>query len=75
MDLKRLKSAFDRLELLDDRLTYKIRPRSGSLNRASLEQLEEKHRLLAEYTTELKDILRDVILAAATRPAAAKKPE
>lgn len=63
MDPRRLKSAYERLQLLDDRLTYKIRPHGGGLMRPSGEQLEEKMRHLSEYTVELKEILHQVILA------------
>ena len=68
MDLKRLKSAFERLEAVDDRLSYKVRSRSTSLSRPTPEQLGENYRHLSELTLELKDILREVILAAASRP-------
>ena len=68
MDLKRLKAAYDRLESVDDRLSYKVRPRSTSLSRPNLEQVVEQHRNLAELTLELKNILREVILAAGSRP-------
>jgi len=70
MDLKRLKAAYDRLEFMDDRLSYKVRPRSSSLSRPNLEQVAEQHRNLAELTLELKEIVREVILAAASRPKA-----
>ncbi len=68
MDLKRLKKAYDQLESLDDRMTYKVRPRSSSLTRPGLEQLAEHHRLLAEYTIELKEVVQELIRAAASRP-------
>ena len=68
MDPKRLKRAFQKLESLDDRMTYKVRRGSGSLSRLTVEQLEERHRDLAEYTVELKDILRETILAVGSRP-------
>lgn len=68
MDPQRLKKAYHRLESLDERLTYKVRPRAGGgLSRPSAEQLEEKHRHLAEYTVELKEIVHDLIVAIATR--------
>ncbi len=74
MDPQRLKSAYERLQLLDDRLTYKIRPHGGGLMRPSGEQLEEKMRHLAEYTVELKDILNEVILAFARAKATPDNP-
>ena len=71
MDLKRLKQAYEQLQGLDERLTYKVRPRSGgALTRPGVDQLEEKIRELATYTVELKEILEEVILSAATRPKA-----
>ena len=69
MDPQRLKEAYERLDLLDDRLTHKIRPRTGgALTRPSSEQLEEQLRDLANYTLELKDILRQLFLAFAAKP-------
>jgi hypothetical protein len=63
MDANRFKEAYEKLQLLDDRLTYKVRPRSGSLSHASIEQLEERQRDLANYTVELKEILEELFLA------------
>lgn len=68
MDPKRLKRAFQKLEALDDRLSYRLRRGSGSLSRMGVEQLEDRQRDLAEYTLELKDILRETILALGSRP-------
>lgn len=71
MDPKRLKAAYDQLEALDDRLTHKVRPRSGgsSMVRPSVDQLEAKMRDLAEYTVELKAIVHALIVAIASKPA------
>lgn len=75
MDLKRLKEAYEHLQALDDRLTYKVRPRTGGgLTRPSSDQLEEKLRELASYTLELKDILHEVIVAVGSRPKAPPNP-
>jgi hypothetical protein len=63
MDAKRFKEAYEKLQILDDRSTYKVRPRSGSLSHATIEQLEERHRDLADYTIELKEILEELFLA------------
>jgi len=63
MDAKRFKEAYEKLQILDDRLTYKVRPRSGSLSHATVEQLEERHRELADYTIGLKEILEELFLA------------
>lgn len=69
MDPNRLKDAYAKLRSLDERLTYKVRPRSGgSLSRASTEQLEERHRDLANYTVELKEVVQELILAIGSRP-------
>ncbi len=69
MDMVKLKAAYQRLESLDERLTYKVRTGAGGLNRLGLDQLEQKHRHLADFTIELKEILEEVILAVASRPA------
>jgi len=69
MDSEKLKSVYERLELLDDRLGHKIRLRSGP-NRETLEQLEERVRSLVTYTSELRELVRDLVLAFATRPPA-----
>lgn len=74
MDPQRLKAAYQRLELLDERLTYKVRPRDGGgLTRPSADQLEQRLRDLAHYTVELKEILNELILAIGSRPAAPPK--
>ena len=67
MDPNRLKQAYAKLRALDERLTYKVRPRIG-LTRASTDQLEERHRELAEYTVELKEVVQELILALGSRP-------
>jgi hypothetical protein len=63
MDAKRFKEAYEKLQSLDDRLTYKVRPRSATLSHATIEQLEERHRDLATYTIELKEVLEELFLA------------
>ncbi len=69
MDPNRLKQAYAKLRALDERLTYKVRPRiGGGLTRASTDQLEERHRDLAEYTVELKEVVQELILALGSRP-------
>ncbi|HEX6203719.1 MAG TPA: hypothetical protein VF100_12000 [Thermoanaerobaculia bacterium] len=70
MDPQRLKSTYEQLRALDERLTHKVRPRpGGTLVRPDLERLEERHRDLAAYTVELKEIVAELILAIASRPA------
>ncbi len=63
MDPNRLKEAYQRLEALDDRLTYKIRPRTGSMITPTAESVDGKLRDLATYTLELREILREFMLA------------
>ncbi len=74
MDPSRLKEAYQRLEILDDRLTHKIRPRSGGFSSPSPDQIDAKLKELAEYTLELKDILREFMLAFARRKSAPSEP-
>jgi len=72
MDPQRLKEAYQRLQLLDERLTHKVRPRPGGpLVRPSAEMLEQSMRDLATYTVELKEVLNELFLAIA---ASASKP-
>lgn len=75
MDPQKIKEAYQRLEALDERLTYKLRPYStGTLVRPSTEQLEERIKELVTYTLELKEVVRDFMLAFARRPAAPAAP-
>ena len=72
MDPERLKKTYAKLQSLDERMTYKVRPRTGgSLSRASADQLEERHRDLANYTVELKEVVQELILSIGSK---AKKP-
>jgi hypothetical protein len=69
MDAQRLKDAYQKLQSLDDRLTYKVRPRPGGpLVRPSPEHLEQAVRDLANYTVEIKEVLDELFLAIAGRP-------
>jgi hypothetical protein len=64
MDAQRFKDAYERLELLDERLTHRVRPRpGGALTRPTAEQLEGELRELAGYTVELKEVLKELFLA------------
>ncbi len=64
MDPNRLKQAFQQLEALDERLTYKIRPRSSvSVISPTADQVDAKLRDLAGYTVELKEIMREFMLS------------
>lgn len=69
MDAQRLRDTYQRIQSLDERLTHKVKPRTGGgLVRPSPDQLEQAVRDLAAYTVELKAILEELILAIAGRP-------
>ena len=69
MDPDRFRAAYQRLQGLDERLSYKVRPRSNrTFSRATQEQIEERLRDLAEYTLELKEIMSDMFQAIAAAP-------
>jgi hypothetical protein len=69
MDPQRLKDAYQKLQLLDERLTYKVRPKPGAtLSRPTSEQLEQSLRDLAAYTVELKEVVQELFLAIAGKP-------
>lgn len=63
MDSKRLKEAYQRLEILDERLRYKVKPRPSTMSSPTADQVDVKLRDLASYTLELKDIMREFMLA------------
>ena len=69
MDPQRLKSTWQHLQSLDERLTYKVRPKAGGpLTRPDAERLEQQMRDLANYTVELKEIVGELIVAIGSRP-------
>ena len=68
MDPQRLKDVYERLDVLDDRLSYRLRSRSASAARATQEQLEDKLRDVSEYVLELRQLVRDLIEAIAAKP-------
>lgn len=73
MDPQRLKDAYQKLQLLDERMTHKVRPRpGGGLVRPTTEQLEQSLRDLAHYTIELREVVQELFLAIAAKP---KAPE
>jgi len=72
MDTNRLKEAYQQLEALDDRLSYKLRSRS-TLVSPTTEQLDARLKDVASYTLELKDILREFMLAFA-KPGTGQRP-
>jgi hypothetical protein len=68
MDAQKLKDAYQKLRNLDERLTYKVRPRPGGpLLRPSPDHLEQAMRDLAAYTVELKEVVEELFLAIAAR--------
>jgi hypothetical protein len=74
MNVQRLKDAYQKLQSLDDRMTYKVRPRQGGpLVRPSPEALELALRDLATYTVELKEVVKELFLAIAGK--ASETPE
>ena len=54
MDPKRLKDVHDRLESLDDRLSYRLRARGAGPGRASLEQIEDRDWRVAEQAVHIR---------------------
>ncbi|HXT19835.1 MAG TPA: hypothetical protein VN923_03715 [Thermoanaerobaculia bacterium] len=68
MDPNRFKEAFAKLEVLDDRLTYKVRNKSIQNRSSEPERLDERARDLAEYVLELKDVVRELMIAIASKP-------
>ena len=63
MDPKRLKEAYQKLESLEERLAYKIRPHTGSMITPTADQVDAKLRDLANFTLELKDVVREFMLS------------
>ena len=69
MDPKRFKEAYDRLEVVDDRLSYRVRNKSvRSRSAPTLDSLDNRMRDLAELTLELKDILKETMVSIAAKP-------
>jgi len=66
MDTAKLKEVYERLEALDDRLGHRLRARGGA-TRMSLEQVEERVKDLSAYTSDLRELVRDLVLAFATK--------
>ena len=69
MDPNRFKEAFAKLEALDDRLTYKVRSKSLQRRGIEPEQLDERVRDVAEMVLDLKDVVRELMIAIAAKPA------
>lgn len=71
MDPQKLKEVYERLEALDDRLSYRLRSRAAAgSHRASPEELEERLRDVTTYVLDLRELVRDLMLAIAARPGA-----
>ena len=70
MEAPNLKDVYDRLELLDDRLGHRLRARPGP-SRLSAEQLEDRLKDLVEFSSELRELVRDLVLCFA-KPSAPK---
>lgn len=68
MDPERFREAYAKLQLLDERLAHKVRPRAHSMSRLSLDQLEDRVRDLAEFTIELRQVVDDLFQAIAAKP-------
>jgi hypothetical protein len=70
MDPKRFREAYTKLQLLDERMTYKLRPRAMGAARATVEQVEDRVRELSAYTVELKEVLDALFVAISSKPQA-----
>jgi len=68
MDLQKLRELREHLEFIDDRLTHRLRPSSGSLVRPGPEELERRQRDLAEYAIALKETLEQLLAALDVEP-------
>ncbi|HEV8240274.1 MAG TPA: hypothetical protein VGS57_12970 [Thermoanaerobaculia bacterium] len=68
MDANRFKETFAKLEVLEDRLSYKVRSKSIQNRSAEPEKLDERVRDLAEMVLELKDVVRELMIAIASKP-------
>ena len=74
MDPQRFREAYQRLQFLDERLTYKLRPRAGTMSRGSVDLIEDRLKDLAEYTVELKDVMQELFLAISGKPGDSSAP-
>jgi hypothetical protein len=72
MDPQKIKDVYERLEQLDDRLGHRLRARQGP-GRLTLEQLEDRVKDIAAFSSELRDLVRDLVLAFATPRAAPRE--
>ncbi len=74
MDPNRFKDTFAKLEVLDDRLSYKVR-KSVQNRSTEPEKLDERVRDVAEMVLELKDVVRELMLAIASKPGASRRSD
>ncbi|HUP42479.1 MAG TPA: hypothetical protein VM599_04650 [Thermoanaerobaculia bacterium] len=71
MDPQRFKDAYQRLEYLDENLTYKVRRHGRDrLHSPGIEEVDEALKTLGDFTTELKDVVRELFLAIGSKPKA-----
>ena len=64
MNKEKIREIAEHLEFVDDRYTHKVRAgTSGSLVRLGPEELERRHREMADYVVELKETLRQLLQA------------
>lgn len=62
MDVTKLNHVYQRLDLLDDRLTHRVRPRQpANMGRLNPQLMEERVKDLSQYTVELKEIVRELV--------------
>ena len=62
MDPAKLQAVYQRLDMLDDRLSHRVRPRQPvNMGRLTPQLMEERLRDLSEFSIELKDIVRDLL--------------
>lgn len=74
MDPEKMKAAYQKLQALDERMTHKVRPRRGGYTQPGIDQLQEQVKHLSEYTIELREVVEELFVAIASRPAAKKPP-
>jgi len=70
MDPQKLKEVLERIDILDDRLGFKLRARGTA--RSTTEQLDDRVRDLVEYASELRQLVRDLVVAVGSRSPAPK---
>jgi len=63
-----LSEMLERLDLLDERLAFKLRGRGASYASPTADQVDKRCSEVAEYVLELKDILRELLRSLDGRP-------